>query len=124
MAGSGFDETVDVVVVGSTDLTHYGPNYNYQPRGRGHVGLEWVKTENDPEVIEHITNLDARQVLWSAQRRQNACCPVAINATVGAALDLGATNGHLVGYTTSWDVRSDTPTPTSFVGYAGLLLGA
>jgi len=113
-----------VAVVGSTDLTHYGPNYDFQPQGRGHVGLEWVKTTNDPEVIEHITHLDARQVLASARRHQNACCPGAVNAALGATLDLGATRGALAGYTTSWDVRADTPNPTSFVGYAGLLLGA
>ena len=111
-----------IVVVGSTDMTHYGPNYDFQPQGRGAVGLEWVKTKNDPLLIEQIQEMNTQQVMWIAQRHQNACCPGAINAAIAAGRDLGAEKAKLTHYTTSHDVRPDGQ-PTSFVGYAGFLLG-
>jgi AmmeMemoRadiSam system protein B len=110
-----------IVVVGSTDLTHYGPNYDFQPHGRGETGLRWVKEENDAAAIRCFEALDVRGHLWEAPRRQNACCPGAAAAAMAVARAEGATAGHLLHYTTSWDVRPDGP-PTSFVGYAGLLL--
>jgi len=41
-----------LLVVGSTDLTHYGLNYGYTPQGRGKEALEWVRNENDRKIIE------------------------------------------------------------------------
>ena len=35
------------IVLGSTDLTHYGPNYGYSPEGSGKKAVEWVKNVND-----------------------------------------------------------------------------
>ena len=112
----------DVVIVGSTDLTHYGPNYDFQPHGRGFAGLEWVKTDNDPRVIEAMADMNAERVLWTAKRDQNACCAGAVAASIAAAGILGAKRGLQTAYTTSWDVRADGAAPTSFVGYVGMLL--
>jgi MEMO1 family protein len=112
-----------IVVVGSTDLTHYGPNYNYQPQGRGQRGLEWVKTKNDPEIIERMEALDSGKVVWHAQRSRNACCAGAAAAAIGAARKLGATRGATLEYATSFDVRPNGEEPSSFVGYVGIVLG-
>jgi MEMO1 family protein len=112
-----------IAIVGSTDLTHYGPNYSFSPKGRGMRGLEWVKSENDPQVIEKIAELDAAKVLWVAQRQRNACCPGAIAASIVAARKLGADRGVITRYTTSYDVRPVDAEPTSFVGYVGMILG-
>jgi AmmeMemoRadiSam system protein B len=112
-----------VVIVGSTDLTHYGPNYDYVPQGRGYRAHEWVKTKNDPEVIEKIEALDGAKVLWVAQRSRNACCPGAVAAALSGARKLGATHGSTLRYTTSFDVRPSEDAPSSFVGYAGIVLG-
>jgi AmmeMemoRadiSam system protein B len=112
------------VIVGSTDLTHYGPNYDFMPQGRGARGLEWVKTKNDPEIIEKMESLDGPKVLWTAQRSRNACCPGAIAAAIAAARKLGATRGKSIRYTTSFDVKSDGGEPSSFVGYVGMVLGS
>ena len=111
-----------ILIIGSTDMTHYGPNYNFQPKGRGHTGLAWVKEDNDPMLIEHIEAMQLQKVMWVATRHRNACCPGAINATLAASRDLGATRAKLTQYTTSYDVRPDGQ-PTSFVGYAGFLIG-
>lgn len=112
-----------IVLVGSTDLTHYGPNYAFSPKGRGWSGLEWVKRENDPQVIEKMEALDPGKVLWVAQRQRNACCPGAAAACIAAAKKLGAEKAVTTEYTTSFDVRPSEPEPTSFVGYVGVVLG-
>ena len=112
----------NILLIGSTDMTHYGANYNFQPNGRGLTGLDWVKKENDPMLIREIENLDTRRVLWIAKRNQNACCPGAINACIAASRSLGATRAELTQYATSYDVRPDQAA-SSFVGYAGFLLG-
>ncbi len=112
-----------IAVVGSTDLTHYGPNYAYSPKGKGQRGLDWVKNENDPQVIQKIVELDAAKVLWVAQRQRNACCPGAAAAAIVAARKLGATVGVQTRYATSYDEGPQDAEPTSFVGYAGVVLG-
>jgi MEMO1 family protein len=113
-----------IAIVGSTDLTHYGPNYSFSPKGRGMRGLEWVKSENDPHVIEKIADLDAAKVLWVAQRERNSCCPGAVAAAIVAARKLGAERGVVTRYTTSFDVRPTDREPSSFVGYVGMVLGS
>ncbi|MBI2373296.1 MAG: AmmeMemoRadiSam system protein B [Deltaproteobacteria bacterium] len=113
----------DVVYVGSTDLTHYGPNYDFVSHGRGRQGLEWVKSENDAEMVRAMVAMDPGEVLWSAERRHNACCPGAVAAAMSAARAEGATTGAVVAYATSYDVSPKESEPSSFVGYAGVLLG-
>lgn len=111
------------VIVGSTDLTHYGPNYRYNPSGRGWPGHAWVTGTNDPEVIQAMVTLDPAKTLWVAQRSRNACSPGAVAAALVAARRLGATRGAPTRYTTSWDARPEGTEPLSFVGYVGLVLG-
>jgi AmmeMemoRadiSam system protein B len=114
----------DIVVIGSTDLTHYGPNYDYRPAGSGPQALDWVKSKNDPAVIEPLSALDATRVIWVAERQRNACCAGAAAAAVAAARKLHADQGIVTRYATSFDVRPDGPAPTSFVGYVGMVLGS
>lgn len=111
------------VFVGSTDLTHYGPNYRFNPAGRGPAGLAWVKEKNDPEVIAPMQALDYAKTLWVAQRSRNACCPGAAAAAMVAARKLGAKAGVVTRYTTSYDVHPTDPQPMSFVGYVGVVYG-
>jgi len=112
------------VFIGSTDLTHYGPNYRFNPAGRGPGGLAWVKEANDPEIIEAMCDLDYVQALRIARRSRNACCPGAIAATLVASRKSGARQGLLTRHTTSFDEHPNDPVPMSFVGYAGLVLAA
>jgi MEMO1 family protein len=111
------------VLLGSTDLTHYGPNYHYEPKGRGHAGLAWVKNDNDPKLIAPMTALDPAEVIWIAERNNNACCAGSAAAAISGAKQLGAKRGVLTKYATSFDVRPSDPEPRSFVGYAGIVLG-
>jgi AmmeMemoRadiSam system protein B len=107
-----------VIVLGSTDLTHYGPNYNFTPQGRGESALAWVKRENDRRMIEAILAMDPERIIREALRDQNACCSGAAAAAIEAARNLGADTATLLSYTTSYDRHPSD----SFVGYAGILL--
>lgn len=111
-----------IVAVGSTDLTHYGPNYRFNPHGRGRVGLEWVKSTNDPELIARMESFESTRIVWTAQRSHNACCPGAAAAAMAVAQRFGAKRGVVTRYTTSFDVRPTEDEPTSFVGYVGMVL--
>jgi len=114
-----------VFVVGTTDLTHYGRKfYGFAPAGTGREGLEWVKTENDPRMIELMRTLKAEAVVAEAAAHQNACGAGAVAATLAAARQLGSTAGHLIDYTTSYDVVRDQlygETVSDFVGYVGMV---
>lgn len=103
-------------VVGSTDLTHYGPNYAFEPMGSGEDALRWVREQNDRRATELMTALDAETLLAEAPERRFCCCPGAASATLSAARAAGARAAHLLEAATSYDTRPDA----SFVGYASV----
>lgn len=106
------------VVVGSTDLTHYGLNYGFMERGLGKDAVTWVKQENDARALKHIRDLDAREFLDDALKSHNACCPGAAGAAISAAKAMGSEEGLILEYFTSYDVH---PGP-SFVGYGAAVM--
>lgn len=109
---------VSLMVFGSTDLTHYGPNYGWAPRGFGPEAVKWVKEVNDKKFIEAALKLNAAGMLRTAHEDQSACSAGGVVAAVAAAKAEGANRGTLVDYYTSYDVMPGD----SFVGYAGILL--
>ncbi len=111
-----------VIVVGTTDLTHYGPHYGFVPAGEGPAAQAWMEA-NDRRIIERATALDAPGVLEEAATHRNACGAGALAATIAAARAMGAREGVLVEYTTSHAVRPDEEFSMA-VGYAGLLFGS
>lgn len=113
-------ERDDVVALGSTDLTHYGPNYDLTSHGRGRAALAWVREVNDAAMVAAATAMRPDDVLDEASRHANACGPGAIAAAIGFARECGAAHGRLVEYTTSHDVLPRGE-PLDFVGYAGVL---
>jgi AmmeMemoRadiSam system protein B len=111
------------VIVGSTDLTHYGEDtYGFAPAGSGFESLEWVKQENDRRMIDLMLRMRPDDVVEEARAHHNACGAGAIAATLVAAKALGAKKGQLLRYTTSYDERPEGP-PRDFVGYASVLFG-
>ena len=105
------------LVLGSTDLTHYGYNYGYAPKGVGKAAVEWVKNENDKRLVDRILQMDAEEVLRESLTNHNACCSGAVATAIAAAKKLGARDAQRLLYATSYDVRPDS----SFVGYVGVL---
>ncbi len=115
----------DTVVVGSTDLTHYGPNYGFTPQGVGPEALAWAKDVNDRRLIDLILEMDAQAVIPDAAANRSACGAGAIAATMAACQQLGATQALLLEHTTSYEVgrRMFDEAATMAVGYAAIVFG-
>lgn len=109
-----------VAVVGSTDLTHYGPRYGMAPAGSGEPGLAWARA-NDHRLLDLVVGLQTGRVLAEAHTHYNACGPGAVVATMAMAQALGATRGELLEYTTSYDVMPHGR-PSDLVGYGAVAL--
>ncbi len=106
-------------VIGSTDMTHYGPDFGFTPAGTGNNAVEWVKTSNDAAALAAMKKMDDKEIIAQGLDHHNMCCPGAAAATAAAAKKMGANRTLVLDYATSFDkTRSD-----SFVGYTGLLYG-
>ena len=108
---------LNIKVIGSTDLTHYGHNFRFTPKGSGSSAVEWVRNENDRKIIDIMLKMDPEAVIAEALAQQNACCSGAAAAAISAARKLGAESAETVAYATSYDKNKDD----SFVGYVGVL---
>jgi AmmeMemoRadiSam system protein B len=110
-------EGISIVAVGSTDLTHYGPNYGFLGKGIGRASVEWVKKENDKGFIDRALRMDAEGLLKHALENDSACSAGAAISALATSKALGAEKGILLDYYTSYDIMPDD----SFVGYAGII---
>lgn len=105
------------IIVGSTDLTHYGYNYGYVPKGAGEEAVEWVKNKNDKQVVDLMLEMDGQGVIQESLKNHNACCSGAAGAAIEASKKMGAKRAEKILYYTSYDIRPDA----SFVGYVGIV---
>ena len=112
-------EGIDAVVIGSTDLTHYGDNYGFTPAGYGEKAHMWM-LGNDGRIISLAVEMNAEWILREAAKNHNACGPGAMAATVAAAKAMGAERGYIIERTTSHDVRPSGGFDMA-VGYAGIV---
>jgi AmmeMemoRadiSam system protein B len=106
-----------ILAIGSTDLTHYGPNYGFLSKGIGPASVEWVKKENDKGFIDRALKMDAAGLLKHALENDSACSAGAALSVMATSKAMGAEKGILLDYYTSYDIMPDD----SFVGYAGIL---
>ncbi len=115
-----------VAFLGSTDLTHYGPAFGFEPHGRGPEGIRWAKDVNDRRFIKLIQDLDAGGVVPEAETNRNACGAGAVAATIGAMLELRIGRYQELQHTTSAEVEGGIePESVNSVGYeAGVFLPA
>ncbi len=111
------NEGISILAVGSTDLTHYGPNYGFLTKGIGPSAVEWVKNENDKGFIDRALKMDTAGLLKHAQENDSACSAGAAASAMATCKALGADKGILLDYYTSYDIMPDD----SFVGYAGIV---
>lgn len=108
-----------IVAIGTTDLTHYGYNYGFIPKGTGEKALKWMN-KNDQSIIDLAVNLKAEKIIPEAQEHRNACGAGAFSAAVAFARSLGAQKGRILNYTTSFDVMPDYEFSMG-VGYVGMV---
>jgi AmmeMemoRadiSam system protein B len=104
-----------LVVLGSTDLTHYGENYGYSPHGVGEKALAWVRDVNDANFIAAVKAGDPQTILDRAEQDRSACSAGAVLGALGFVQETGAVNAELLAYGTS--VQGGREFPDSFVGY-------
>jgi AmmeMemoRadiSam system protein B len=106
-----------IKVLGSTDLTHYGPNYANTGMGTGQEAVDWVKNHNDKKMVDLILGMESEAIIGESLRNLNACCGGAVSAACAAVKKLGASESKELLYTTSYDVMPNS----SFVGYVGVV---
>ena len=111
------NEGISILAIGSTDLTHYGPNYGFLSKGVGPASVEWVKKENDKGFIDRALRMDAEGLLKHALENDSACSAGAAVSAMATCKALGSEKGVLLDYYTSYDMMPDD----SFVGYAGIV---
>lgn len=112
-------EKKTIVVIGSTDLTHYGPNYGFSPKGTGRGAVRWVEEENDKRIIDAILDENPAEIITRGTEDRSACSAGAAAAAVQYAKKRGIVEGELVNYFTSYSIHPSD----SFVGYAGIFFG-
>ena len=105
------------VIIGSTDLTHYGPSYGFSPQGTGESAVRWVKEINDRKIIDAFLDMNTGKVLEYGNTDKAACSSGAAACAIAFAEQKGIKRGDLISYMTSNDVYPGE----SFVGYAGVV---
>lgn len=110
--------------LGSTDLTHYGATFGFEPQGQGEEGILWAKQVNDRRIIELIKRKDASAIIADAELNHSACGAGAIAATIGAMQGLSNIIYVELEHTTSADrEREHGSKPVNSVGYqAGVFI--
>ena len=107
----------NVRIIGSTDMTHYGPDFGFTNAGTGTKAVEWVKNENDRNAIKAMMEMDESKIIAQGLENKNMCCAGAVAASAAACKKLGAVKAVELDYATSFEKSASA----SFVGYAGVL---
>ena len=112
-----------IVCIGSTDLTHYGPGYGFEPVGVGPDALHWAMSVNDKKFIDLAIKLEAEEMLASAAENGNACGAGAAAAAAAAARKSGKAKGLLLAHTNSSEtmLRQMQTYSDNSVGYAAIV---
>jgi AmmeMemoRadiSam system protein B len=108
-----------LAVLGSTDLTHYGDNYGFSPRGEGKKALQWVREVNDRAFIDAVEEGAPEKILQRAEQDRSSCSAGAVLGALAYAQAVNAAPARLLAYGTSADVTGapGDEVPPSFVGY-------
>jgi AmmeMemoRadiSam system protein B len=117
-AMADLSKEIPLLILASTDLTHYGQAYGFAPAGGGRAGEDF-RRENDRLFIDAALSLDPVAMMEAGELKRAACSAGAAAAAVEAARLLGA-KAELAGHYASGDVM---PGELS-VGYAGIVFAA
>jgi AmmeMemoRadiSam system protein B len=107
-----------LLVVASSDFTHYGMAYNYMPfRGSSSEILEKIK-QLDMKLIKAISDVAVERVIEIGSE-STACGYGCVAAMLEYAKLAGAKEAKLVDYRTSYEVSKTTD---AIVAYAGIVV--
>jgi len=109
-----------ILIVASSDFTHYGSMYGYEPfRGRETEILNKIK-KMDSEVVDLITGMKPKELIETCEEKRLTVCGYGgIAAMLYAAISLKAEKGELIDYSTSFEVSKNAD---AIVGYAGITI--
>ena len=112
------------VFLASSDLTHYGPAYQFAPAGVGIGGLRWAK-QNDRRLLDLVERYDVESIVPEVRSRQNACGGGAIAAMLAACRELGASRATVLRHASSYETLAELEpqSPANAVGYAAVVVG-
>jgi AmmeMemoRadiSam system protein B len=119
------DAGLSAIYLASSDLTHYGPNYDFAIAGIGEQALEWAKG-NDRRLLSLVTDMRVEQVVPEVRDRLNACGGGAIAAMLAACREQGASGGEVLRHANSYETLADVAPqhgPENAVGYASVVIG-
>ncbi len=102
------DSNKEVVIIASSDMTHYEPQESAQRKDM--QAIEAILDLNEDELLRRIDELDI-----------SMCGYAPAVSLISAAKELGATGAELVRYQTSGDTTGDY---SAVVGYAGVIITA
>lgn len=108
-----------IAVIGSTDLTHYGPNYGFSPRESLKSPLSWVK-DRDSRILKALAGFEGKKALKLAADEHSACSAGAAVGAMAFARSIGCSNGQILNYSTSREIHPSS----SFVGYGSIIWGS
>lgn len=109
----------EVIFIASSDFTHFGASYGYQPvSGSPQKKLDFIE-EVDKEAASAIENLDPKGFEAIVNKYSSTICGRdAISLTL-YILEDKAKKGELLHYSTSYEVSGD---PYAIVGYCGIII--
>ncbi len=116
IAETARQENKKIIIIASSDFTHYGFSYGYVP-------FQTKVKENmyklDREAVKHIEKLDTEAFLNYLQETEATICGAnAIAAAIEVAKKMKAEKARLLQYYTSGDIIGDY---RNAVGYAAIL---
>lgn len=116
-------EGLHAVYLASSDLTHYGPDYQFYPAGIGPHALVWAM-DNDRRLLDRVLAMDVDGIVPTAARDRSACGAGAIAAMMEACVCSGAREAKVLRHSNSWNVLHDRYKlpPDNAVGYAAVVL--
>ncbi len=106
----------EYLVVASSDLTHYGPNYGFTPHGTGDKAYLWAK-DNDKILIDALERLDYDSIELIIDKHQNSCSPNSLTTAIAYASMKGSRQGYTILYGSSYEIFPSA----SFVGYVAFI---
>jgi AmmeMemoRadiSam system protein B len=115
------------VFLASSDLTHYGPAYDFAPGGVGLSGLAWAR-DNDRRLLDAVERYDVERIVPEAREHLNACGAGAIAAMLAACRELGASRASMLRHANSYEtlsaagVRVGSDATDNAVGYASAVV--
>jgi AmmeMemoRadiSam system protein B len=105
----------NVGIVASSDLTHFGAGYGFQPVRE--EPLQWME-KVDKEILAGIEKMSP-EIVYAASKKTTACGYGCISAMITACEKLGLKTPEILEYRTSYDVSRDT---SFVVGYGAAVI--